>query len=312
MRALVTGGAGFIGSTLVDRLLADGHEVCCVDNLSRGRGENLAAARESARFTLSETDINDPALDQVVAEFAPEVIYHLAAQIDVRASVADPLDDARRNVLGTISVAEAARKAGVRKILFASSGGSIYGTPTELPVAESVPINPMSPYAASKVSGEVYLNTFRQLYGLECTHLALANVYGPRQDPHGEAGVVAIFAGALLAGRPTKVFGDGGNTRDYVYVGDVVSAFIAASGSAGGGQRFNIGTGVQTSDRQLHSLVAVAANAPDEPEVAPARLGDLRASALDASAARAELGWTPEVDVAEGVRRTVDYFRKLG
>ena len=311
MRALVTGGAGFIGSTLVDRLLADGHEVCCVDNLSRGRGENLAAARESARFTLSETDINDPALDQVVAEFAPEVIYHLAAQIDVRASVADPLDDARRNVLGTISVAEAARKAGVRKILFASSGGSIYGTPTELPVAESVPINPMSPYAASKVSGEVYLNTFRQLYGLECTHLALANVYGPRQDPHGEAGVVAIFAGALLAGRPTKVFGDGGNTRDYVYVGDVVSAFIAASGSAGGGQRFNIGTGVQTSDRQLHSLVAVAANAPDEPEVAPARLGDLRASALDASAARAELGWTPEVDVAEGVRRTVDYFRKL-
>jgi len=312
VRALVTGGAGFIGSTLVDRLLADGHEVCCVDNLSRGRGENLAAARESARFTLSETDINDPALDQVVAEFAPEVIYHLAAQIDVRASVADPLDDARRNVLGTISVAEAARKAGVRKILFASSGGSIYGTPTELPVAESVPINPMSPYAASKVSGEVYLNTFRQLYGLECTHLALANVYGPRQDPHGEAGVVAIFAGALLAGRPTKVFGDGGNTRDYVYVGDVVSAFIAASGSAGGGQRFNIGTGVQTSDRQLHSLVAVAANAPDEPEVAPARLGDLRASALDASAARAELGWTPEVDVAEGVRRTVDYFRKLG
>jgi UDP-glucose 4-epimerase len=161
------------------------------------------------------------------------------------------------------------------------------------------------------VSGEVYLNMFRQLYGLECTHLALANVYGPRQDPHGEAGVIAIFAGALLAGRPTKLFGDGGNTRDYVYVGDVVSAFVAASGSAGGGQRFNIGTGVQTSDRQLHSLVAAAANAPDEPEMAPARLGDLRASALDVAAARAELGWTPEVDVAEGVRRTVDYFRKL-
>ncbi|TDQ05010.1 NAD-dependent epimerase/dehydratase family protein [Labedaea rhizosphaerae] len=311
MRALVTGGAGFIGSTLVDRLLADGHDVCCVDNLSRGRTDNLASARESARFVLNETDINDPALADVVAGFAPEVVFHLAAQIDVRASVADPMDDARRNVLGTIAVAEAARKAGVRKVLFASSGGSIYGTPTELPVSESVPINPMSPYAASKVSGEVYLNTYRQLYGLECTHLALANVYGPRQDPHGEAGVVAIFAGALLAGRPTKLFGDGGNTRDYVYVGDVVSAFIAASGSAGDGRRFNIGTGVQTSDRELHSLVAAAANAPDEPEMAPARLGDLRASALDVSAARAELGWTPEVDVAEGVRRTVDYFRKL-
>jgi UDP-glucose 4-epimerase len=311
VRALVTGGAGFIGSTLVDRLLADGHDVVCLDNLSRGRAENLAGARESSRFTLVEADVLGDDLEDVIAKAAPEVIFHLAAQIDVRASVADPLDDARRNVLGTIALAEAARKAGVRKILFASSGGSIYGTPSELPVAESVPINPMSPYAASKVSGEVYLNMFRQLYGLECTHLALANVYGPRQDPHGEAGVIAIFAGALLSGRPTKVFGDGGNTRDYVYVGDVVSAFVAASGAAGGGRRFNIGTGVQTSDRQLHALVAAAANAPDEPELAPARLGDLRASALDASFARAELGWTPEVDIAEGIRRTVDYFRKL-
>jgi UDP-glucose 4-epimerase len=308
---LVTGGAGFIGSTLVDRLLADGHDVVCLDNLSRGSAANLAGARESSRFTLTEGDILGDDLDEVVAAASPEVIFHLAAQIDVRASVADPLDDARRNVLGTIAMAEAARKAGVRKVLFASSGGSIYGTPSQLPVAETVPINPMSPYAASKVAGEVYLNMFRELYGLECTHLALANVYGPRQDPHGEAGVIAIFAGALLSGRPTKVFGDGGNTRDYVYVGDVVSAFVAASGAAGGGQRFNIGTGVQTSDRQLHSLVAAAANAPDEPELAPARLGDLRASALDVSAARAELGWTPEIDIAEGVRRTVDYFRKL-
>jgi UDP-glucose 4-epimerase len=307
MRALVTGGAGFIGSTLVDRLLRDGHEVVVVDDLRRGRRENLASVE--GRFKLVELDVTSPELTDVVAEAAPEVVFHLAAQIDVRLSVAEPLLDVHTNVVGTVNLAEAARKAGVRKVLFASSGGSIYGTPDELPVAESTPINPMSPYAASKVAGEVYLNTYRQLYGLECTHLALANVYGPRQDPHGEAGVIAIFAGRLLAGEPTKVFGDGGNTRDYVFVEDVVSAFIAASGEQGGGRRYNIGTGVQTSDRRLHTLVAKAVGAADAPELAPARLGDLRASALDASAARTELGWQPAVDIAEGVRRTVDYFR---
>jgi UDP-glucose 4-epimerase len=310
VRALVTGGAGFIGSTLVDRLLSDGHDVAVVDDLSRDSLANLAAAQETGRLTVHRLDINDPALPDVVAGVAPEVVFHLAAQIDVRHSVAEPRDDARRNVIGTIAVAEAARLAGARKVVFASSGGSIYGTPEDLPVDETVAINPKSPYGAGKVAGEIYLNTYRELYGLDCTHLALANVYGPRQDPHGEAGVIAIFAGALLTGRPTKVFGDGGNTRDYVYVGDVVAAFVAASGAAGGGRRYNIGTGVQTSDRALHTLVAQAANAPDEPEVEPARLGDLRASALDASAAAADLGWRPEVDVAEGVRRTVEFFRK--
>jgi UDP-glucose 4-epimerase len=308
---LVTGGAGFIGSTLVDRLLGEGHEVVVVDDLRRGRRENLAAAGAAGGLRLIELDVTSPELTDVVAEVAPEVIFHLAAQIDVRVSVADPLLDVHLNVVGTVNVAEAARKAGVRKILFASSGGSIYGTPDELPVGESVPINPKSQYAASKVAGEVYLNTYRQLYGMECTHLALANVYGPRQDPHGEAGVVAIFAGRLLAGQPTKIFGDGGNTRDYVFVGDVVSAFIAASGENGGGTRYNIGTGVQTSDRELHSLVAKAVGVADAPELEPARLGDLRASALDASAARRDLGWRPEVDIAEGVRQTVEYFRGL-
>jgi UDP-glucose 4-epimerase len=309
MRALVTGGAGFIGSTLVDRLLRDGHEVVVVDDLRRGRRENLAGAETSSGFKFVELDVTTPELADVVAEAAPEVIFHLAAQIDVRVSVTDPLLDVHLNVVGTVNLAEAARKVGVRKVLFASSGGSIYGTPDELPVGESAPINPKSPYAASKVAGEVYLNTYRQLYGMECTHLALANVYGPRQDPHGEAGVVAIFAGRLLGGHPTKVFGDGGNTRDYVFVEDVVAAFVAASGENGGGQRYNIGTGVQTSDRDLHSLVAKAVGVADAPELAPARLGDLRASALDASAARRELGWLPEVDIAEGVRRTVEYFR---
>ncbi|MGH3876869.1 MAG: NAD-dependent epimerase/dehydratase family protein [Actinophytocola sp.] len=311
MRALVTGGAGFIGSTLVDRLLADGHEVAVVDDLSRNSLANLASARETGRLTVHELDINDPALAEVVAGAGPEVVFHLAAQIDVRHSVTDPRGDAAKNVLGTIAVAEAARRAGVRKVVFASSGGSIYGSPEDLPVAETAAINPKSPYGAGKVAGEVYLNSYRELYGLECTHLALANVYGPRQDPHGEAGVVAIFANALLTGHPTKLFGDGGNTRDYVYVGDVVAAFVAAAGPSGDGRRYNIGTGVQTSDRQLHTLVAGAANAPDEPETAAARLGDLRASALDATAATTELGWHPEVDIAEGVRRTVEYFRKL-
>ncbi|WP_367133613.1 NAD-dependent epimerase/dehydratase family protein [Saccharothrix sp. HUAS TT1] len=311
MRALVTGGAGFIGSTLVDRLLGDGHEVHVVDDLSRGARTAPADPAHADRFSFSRVDITSPELADVVAGFAPEVVYHLAAQIDVRVSVAEPLLDATKNVLGTVNVAEAARRAGVRKVLFASSGGSIYGTPDELPVAETTPINPKSPYAASKVSGEVYLNTYRQLYGVECTHLALANVYGPRQDPHGEAGVVAIFASALLAGRPTKVFGDGGNTRDYVFVEDVVSAFVAASGEAGGGRRYNIGTGHQVSDRELHALVAKAAGAADAPELAPARLGDLRASALDPGAARRDLGWEPRVDIETGVARTVEYFRGL-
>jgi UDP-glucose 4-epimerase len=310
VRALVTGGAGFIGSTLVDRLLHDGHDVTVVDDLSKGTAANLTDAADTGRLTVRELSITDPALASVVAEAAPEVVFHLAAQIDVRSSVTDPIDDANRNVLGTIAVAEAARKAGVRKVVLASSGGSIYGAPEDLPVAETAPLNPKAPYAASKIAAEVYLNTYRELYGLDCTHLAPANVYGPRQNPHGEAGVVAIFASALLTGRPTTLFGDGGNTRDYVYVGDVVSAFIAASGEVGGGRRYNIGTGVQTSDRELHTLVADAANASDEPVFAPARLGDLRSSALDATAAATDLGWRPRVDLAEGIRRTVDFFRK--
>lgn len=301
---MVTGGAGFIGSTLVDLLLAKGNQVTVVDDLSRGGKANIA---EGANFL--EADITSPEFADAVRATAPEVIFHLAAQIDVRASVADPLADARTNVLGTVNLAEAARSAGVRKIVFSSSGGSIYGSAAELPISEAAPVDPESPYAASKVAGELYLNTFRHLYGLQCTNLALANVYGPRQDPHGEAGVVAIFAGRMLAGEPTKVFGDGGNTRDYVYVGDVAAAFLAASGEAGDGRRYNIGTGVRTSDRELHGLVAAAAGAPDEPEFAEARLGDLRDSALDASRARHELGWRPEVAIAEGIRRTVDYFR---
>lgn len=309
MRTLVTGGAGFIGSHLVDLLIDEGHTVTVVDNLSHGKLENLAAAQESGRVTFIKDDVRTLDFGALFAEHAPEVVFHLAAQIDVRESVADPVADAELNILATIRLADAARQHGVRKIVHTSSGGAIYGEPEDLPVSEDTVPDPYSPYAASKYAGEVYLNTFRNLYGLDCSHIAPANVYGPRQDPHGEAGVVAIFSQALLAGEPTKVFGKGENTRDYVYVGDVVRAFYLASGEKGGGMRFNVGTSVETSDRMLHTLVAEAAGAEDDPEFAPARLGDLPRSALSYARAEKTLGWEPEVPLAEGVRRTVDYFR---
>jgi UDP-glucose 4-epimerase len=309
MRTLVTGAAGFIGSTLVDRLLADGHTVIGVDDLSSGRSENIVAAERHDGFEFAKADIVSADLIGLLADARPEVVFHLAAQIDVRHSVADPQFDSTVNVVGTVRLAEAARQAGVRKIVHTSSGGSIYGTPPVYPTPEAVPADPASPYAAGKVAGEVYLNMFRNLYGLECSHVAPGNVYGPRQDPHGEAGVVAIFSQALLAGRATKIFGDGTDTRDYVFVDDVVDAFVKASAEVGGGQRFNIATGTETSVRQLHSAIAKAAGAPDEPEFHPARIGDLRRSCLDIGLAADVLGWRPKVGIAEGVARTVEFFR---
>lgn len=309
MRTVVTGGAGFIGSHLVDLLIAHGHEVVVIDNLSRGQLSNLSNARETGKLTFVEADLLDIDFNEFLGQHTPEVIFHLAAQIDVRASVTDPLHDAETNILATIRIADAARQHGVRKVVFTSSGGSIYGEPENFPVSEDVPVDPHSPYAASKVSGEIYLNTYRHLYGLDCSHIAPANVYGPRQDPFGEAGVVAIFAQHLLSGAPTRVFGGGDNTRDYVYVGDVVRAFYLASGEIGGGMRFNIGTSVETSDRQLHTLVAEAAGSQDDPEFAPARLGDVPRSALSYARAKEVLGWEPEVDIKQGVANTVEYFR---
>src|ERR1700754_4153158 len=310
MRTLVTGAAGFIGSTLVDRLLADGHSVVGVDDLSSGRSENIVAAERSDDFEFAKADIVSADLVGLFADTRPEVVFHLAAQIDVRHSVADPQFDSMVNVVARVRLAEAARQAGVRKVVHTSSGGSIYGTPNTVPTSEDEPIDPASPYAAGKYAGEVYLNMFRNLYGLECSHIAPANVYGPRQDPHGEAGVVAIFSQALLAGRSTKIFGDGTDTRDYVFVDDVVDSFVKAAGDAGGGQRFNMRTGVETSVRQLHSATAAAADGNDEPEFYPARLGDLRRSSLDNSRAKQGLGWAPKVGLTDGVARTVDYFRQ--
>ena len=243
MRTLVTGGSGFIGSAVVDRLAGAGHQVTVVDDLSTGRRENLADALASGRVELAEADLAGPELAGVVAEARPEVVYHLAAQIDVRRSVADPLHDARVNVLGTIALATAALEAGCRRLVFASSGGTVYGEPdpADLPIDERYPPRVTNPYGVSKRSAEDYLASLAELHGLEPVSLRLGNVYGPRQDPHGEAGVVAIFCNRLLAGEPVTIFGDGRQTRDYVFVEDVVDAFIAGGEHPGApGSRVNV------------------------------------------------------------------------
>jgi UDP-glucose 4-epimerase len=300
MRTLVCGGAGFIGSHLVDRLLADGHEVTIVDDLSHGRH----VANDSRLYKLRLTD---PDLVGVVRSEAPEVVFQLAAQIDVGASVTYPVWDAESNVLGTVAILEAARQAGTRKVVYASSV-AIYGPPVNLPVGEDTPTYPRSPYGVSKLSGELYLRQYHDLYGLQTTALALTNTYGPRQDPHGGGGAVALFAEAMLAGRPTRVYGDGSNLRDYMYVADTVDAFVRAAGPAGDGMRLNIGSGVAVTDLELNRAVAEAVGGAAEPSFAPARPGDLAAMVVDASLAAAVLGWRPRTPLADGVARTVAAF----
>ena len=305
---LVTGGAGFIGSNLVDRLLSEDRRVIVVDDLSTGRLANLSDARResSGRFEFQRLDLTKGAFDRVVERHPPEVIIHLAAQINVRASVEDPLHDATVNVLGTVAVAEAARRHGVRKVVFATSGGTIYGEPSEeeLPVAETAPLGAHSPYGASKIGGEHYLRAYEALYGLQWTSLALSNVYGPRQDPAGEAGVIAIFIEKMLAGEAVTVFGDGEQTRDFVYVDDVVHAFVLAM-DRGDGQRFNIGTGERTSVNQLYAALAAALAYEAPPTHAPERVGELRHSSLDCRSAAAGLGWKPWTTLPQGLAATL-------
>jgi UDP-glucose 4-epimerase len=313
VRALVTGGAGFIGSNLVDRLLAEGHEVDVLDDLSSGSLANLAEARadRTNRLTFHQIDIRDPQLVDLIGRRSPEVVYHLAAQIDVRVSVARPAFDAEVNVIGTLNVLEGARVAGTRKVVFASSGGTIYGDVpgADLPIKESHPQVPLSPYGVTKRAAFDYLNLYRQLHGLEFTALALGNVYGPRQDPHGEAGVVAIFAGRLLADEPCTIYGDGMQTRDYVYVDDAVDAFVRAT-SKGGGLLVNVGTGVETSVVDLYAALARAAGVDRPAAMAPDRAGELRRSCLDPGRAAIQLGWKPWTTVEDGAARVLDWFKR--
>ncbi|RRO18921.1 NAD-dependent epimerase/dehydratase family protein [Saccharopolyspora rhizosphaerae] len=309
MRALVTGGAGFIGSHLVDQLVGHGHRVCVVDDFSRGSPDNLIASLDTGRVALHRVDVCSPELVALTHHHRPEVVFHLAAQIDVRASVDDPLTDARANVLGAVNVAEAVRLSGARKVVYATSGGSIYGHADVVPTDESAPARPFSPYAASKLAGEIYFNSYSRLHGLDCTHLAMSNVYGPRQLSRGEAGVVSVFATAMLDRARTVIYGDGCNTRDYVHVDDVVAAFLAAAGEPGSGQRYNVSTGVPTSDRELHTIVAAAAGAPDTPTFMPARKGDVRRSVLDRTRIGTELGWKPQIDLVTGVGDLVRHLR---
>jgi UDP-glucose 4-epimerase len=308
MRALVTGGAGFIGSNLTDALLARGDEAIIVDDLSTGRRENIEQALANGA-TLVEADIRDrAAIAEIAGRERPEVIFHLAAQIDVRKSIADPAFDASINVGGTANVLEAARAAEVRRVVFSSTGGAIYGEGDgqELPLGEDAPLAPEAPYGQSKFAGEGYLSLYERLYGLSSVPLRLGNVYGPRQDPLGEAGVIAIFCGRLREGKRPTVFGDGKQTRDYIYVGDVVSAMLAAAEAETSGP-INIGTGIETDVLELVSALGELGDSGNfEPEFAPPRTGEVQRISIDPARAERELGWTPHMDLKEGLRVTLD------
>jgi UDP-glucose 4-epimerase len=297
---VVTGGAGFIGSHVADALLAGGDDVVIVDSLASGKRENVPE-----RAQLHVRDIREP-LDDLFDEVRPEAVFHLAAQADLRVAVERPHDDADVNVLGTIRVLEAARKHGAQ-IVFSSTGGAIYGE-CDGPVAESAPLRPMSPYGTSKLAGEQYLSTYNRLHGTIHVSLRYGNVYGPRQDPHGEAGVVAIFLGHLKDGTQARIFGDGTQTRDYVYVGDVARATVSAVGQEGG--IFNIGTGREVSVNELYELCRQAAGSDAEAEHVEPRLGELQRSVLDPGLAAMQLGFMPIVGLDDGLAATWDWIRK--
>jgi UDP-glucose 4-epimerase len=302
VRALVTGGAGFIGSTLVDALLAAGAQVSVVDDLSRGRREQIAAGAD-----FHQLDVVDDRLGALIASIGPEIVFHQAAQIDVRRSVAEPVLDTRINVLGTVNVLEACARAEVRRVIFASSGGALYGDTRVLPTPETHPCEPASGYGAAKLAGETYGSVFRQLHGLEFIALRYGNVYGPRQDPHGEAGVVAIFIERLLAGSDAVINGDGTQTRDYVFIDDVVDANLRAAQTTTLGA-FNIGTGRQCDVNELYAHIARAAGVERPPQHGAAMPGEQRASCLDVARAAQSLGWRPCVLLEEGISQTVDWF----
>jgi len=312
VRALVTGGAGFIGSTLTDRLLAEGWSVDVVDDLSAGSLTNLADARaqQSRKFSFHRLDVRSPAITDLIVHRKPDVVFHLAAQADVRVSVNRPTFDAEVNILGTLNVCQGAVAARTGKVVFASSGGTIYGTPEEIPVKESHPQRPESPYGVAKKAAGDYLHYYRQIHGLEYTALAFSNVYGPRQDPHGEAGVVAIFGGMMLERRRPTVFGDGNQTRDFVFIDDVAHAFVQAM-DRGSGKLVNIGTGLETSVAGLYKLLAGIVGFTEEPGHAALPPGELRRIALDISVASKALAWKPWTHLEDGLAETVAYLKGI-
>jgi UDP-glucose 4-epimerase len=310
---LVTGGAGFVGSHLCDRLLAEGHPVVAVDDLATGRKVNLADAFEHGEaFTFTETDVRTPDLLEVFTRYRPDVVMHLAAQAGVRPSLEDPGHDASVNVMGTLNVLRCASAVGSRKIVYAASGGTLYGEPASVPVRESAAdgAHPESPYGISKKVVLEYLSFYSRQRGLDFTALALGNVYGPRQDPTGEAGVIAIFASSMLAGETPTIFGDGEQTRDYVYVEDTVEAFAAAMDRASG-EMVNIGTGLETSVNALHAMLAEIVGSPSERLYGPQPEGELRRIALDNSLAASVLEWSPTTDLSSGLARTVEHLRGI-
>jgi UDP-glucose 4-epimerase len=306
---LVTGGAGFIGSHLCDRLLAEGHRVVAVDDLSTGRIANLSEARGYGNeFTFFNMDIRADGLLSLFERHRPEVLVHLGAQASVSSSMQDPVRDAAINVMGLLNLMECCVKTGVRKVVYAASGGTLYGEARKLPVRETANGRPVSPYGISKKVGIDYLSFYERHHGVAFTALALANVYGPRQDPQGEAGVVAIFASTMLAGRAPTIHGDGNQTRDYVFVDDVVHAF-ALSAERADGRLVNVGTGLETSVNGLYRMLAEITRFTGEPSHGPARPGDLRRNALDISIANDVLDWRPWTHLQDGLGETVAYLR---
>jgi UDP-glucose 4-epimerase len=308
---LVTGGAGFIGSNLADRLLAEDHRVVAVDDLSTGRIANLGEARGYGKaYTFFNMDVRADGLLPLFERHKPEVVFHLAAQAGVRPSLDDPMLDASVNLMGTLNVVECAIKVGARKVIYAASGGTIYGEPRRIPAKETAAqsSHPLSPYGISKKAALDYLGFYQRYRGMDYTACALANVYGPRQDPHGEAGVVSIFASTMLSGGTPTIYGDGNQTRDYVFIDDVVHAFVQAI-DRGSGKLVNIGTGLETSVNGLYRLLADIIGFDGGPEHGPLPPGELRRSALDISIASSALAWKPWTHLEDGLAETVAYLK---
>jgi UDP-glucose 4-epimerase len=308
MKILVTGGAGFIGSHTVDALVASGnHQVSIIDNLSAGKRHQVNPAAHFHELDLRDAD----AVRRAVAAETPEVIVHLAAQMDVRRSVADPPYDAQVNVVGFLNLMESARQHGLRRVIFSSTGGAIYGEQETFPAPEDHPLHPVSPYGITKLATEAYLFFYKVQYGIDYTALRYGNVYGPRQDPHGEAGVVAIFCGRMLEGKPCTIYGDGKQTRDYVFVGDVVRANLAAASATSlVSGPINVGTGIESSVNDLYHTLGTVADVTRAPEYAPGRPGEQSRSVVSPARAAQLLNWKPQVDLAHGLDQTFTYFKE--